>query len=52
MRAANVVHAAIAGDAGDHLDAHTFEVFADHPDLAGQIEVAQDVDAGWNHAFG
>ncbi len=48
----NVVDAAIAGEAGDDLDAHAAKVFADHPDLAGQVEVAEDVDADGADAVG
>ena len=39
------VHAAVAGDGGHHFHAHPLVVVADHPGLAGQVEVAQDVDA-------
>ena len=44
MAAFNVVHPAVAGDVGDHLDADTLEIFADQPDFAGEIEIAEDVD--------
>ena len=43
--AADIVHPAVAGDVGHHLDAHALEVVPDDPDLAGQVEVAEDVDA-------
>ena len=45
MAAADIVHPAVAGDIGHHLDADLFQILADQPDLAGQVEVAQDVDA-------
>ncbi len=44
---ADVVHPAVAGDVGHHLDAHALEVVPDDPDLAGQVEVAQDIDRFW-----
>ena len=42
---ADVVHPAVAGDVGHHLDAHALEVVPDDPDLPGQVEVPQDVEA-------
>ena len=50
--AADVVDPAVAGDIGHHLDAHALEVFADQPDLAGQVEVAEDIDAVFGDAAG
>ena len=43
--AADVVHPAVAGDVGHHLDAHALEVVPDDPDFPGQVEIAQDVEA-------
>ena len=43
--AANVVHPAVAGDRGHHLDADPLVVVADDPRFAGQVEIAEDVDA-------
>ena len=42
--APDVGHPAVAGDVGHHLDAHLPVVVADHPDLAGQVEVAEDIE--------
>jgi hypothetical protein len=38
-----------AGDVGHHRNAHALEVFADDPDLAGQVEVAQVFQAHGRH---
>ena len=46
VAAADVVDPAVAGDGGHDLDAHPLVVAADHPGFAGQVEIAQDVDAG------
>ena len=42
---ADVVHPAVAGDVGHHFDAHALEIVPDDPDLPGQVEVAQDIEA-------
>ena len=49
---ADIVDPAVAGDIGHHLDADAVEVFADQPDLAGQVEVAEDIDAVFGDAAG
>src|SRR5208337_5405419 len=40
-----IVDPPIAGNAGDNLNAYAAKVFANHPNLASQIEVAENVDA-------
>jgi len=52
MAALDVADPAVAGDVGHHLDPHPGEVFADHPDLPGQVEVAKDVDRVLGDAAG
>jgi hypothetical protein len=36
--------AAVTGDVGHHLDTHLFEILSNQPDLAGQVEIADDID--------
>ena len=50
--AADGFDAAVAGDGGDNLDADALVVIADHPGFAGQIEIAEDVDARLADAVG
>ena len=45
MRAADVIDAPVAGDARNYLHAHALVVIADHPCLASQVEVAENIDA-------
>ncbi len=52
MGPADIVDPAVAGDIGHHLDADALEVFADQPDLPGQVEVAEDIDAVFGDAAG
>jgi hypothetical protein len=42
--AGQISNAAVAGDIGHDLHAHALKVFADHPDLARQIKIAEDID--------
>ena len=48
----NIIDPSIAGDARDNLDAYAAKVFADHPNLASQIEIAENVDADGTDAIG
>src|SRR5208337_5557738 len=43
---ADIIHPAVPGDIGHHLDPHAGQVVTDDPDLPGQVEIAQDIDAG------
>ena len=43
--AADVVHSAVAGDRGHDLDADPLVILADHPRFAGEVEIAENIDA-------
>ena len=53
----DIVDPSIAGKAGDNFNAHAAKVFANDPNLAGQVEIAENVDAdgadavGWRSSY-
>lgn len=44
MGAADIINPPITGDVGNHLDTHALVVFADHPDLAGEVEITENIE--------
>ena len=45
VAAAHLVHAAVAGEDGNHLDAHAFVILLDQPGFSADVEFPQDIDA-------